>query len=370
MVRELLGRPLALVLRPQPLRVPREALVDPDVLPAGHGHAVAVPLVGQLVDHDGDVGAVRELARAVERPGLRLQRVPGGRVRHVPAERAERVRPEVLRQPVGDLAGALDARPRRPVVVAQVLAVRVDDRDAAVRGARRDVEPPDGQRGQVGGLRSVRAPGEAGPAALRGPRLQRAVGDRLRPLRHGHRHVVGGLVQRMVVAREPPPRRLGLVRGDPAVRGAVPAGEPVRRLRRRHPAVAHHDGDVRALGQRRPGRDLQLVLARGGERRLRAVHPHLAHVQQEVQVEPRQVLCGAGQQGRRALQLVRRRPVGQPQVVVGDVVPAVAVGRVVGVADARRAGRGGGRRCRDRQQQGGRERARDDQSAVHGSSKS
>ena len=51
-VEDLLGRAEALVLAPQPLGVGSEALVEPDVLPARHGEAVAVPLVGDLVDDD------------------------------------------------------------------------------------------------------------------------------------------------------------------------------------------------------------------------------------------------------------------------------------------------------------------------------
>lgn len=321
-------------------------------------------------DHRG-VGAVRELPRAVVDAGLRLQRVAGRGVRDVAAGTAERVRPEVAAEPVDDLPGPLHAGARRAVVVAQVLAVRVDDRDAALGGAGRHVEPAHGERGEVGGLRLVLAPVVPRPAQLRTRRLQRAVGDRLGAVRDEHGDVVGRLVERVVVAREPPPGRLGLVGADPAVRGAVPTGEPVRLLGRGHPVVAHHDRQGRALGQRRLRRDHQLVLARGGEGGRHAVDPHLAHVEQEVQVEAGQVLRGLRQEGRGALQLVRRGLVLQPQVVVLDVVAAVAVGRVVGVADARRAGGEARGRRRDRQQYGSRgQRARCDESAVHECSKS
>ena len=48
------------LLRPQPLAVAGEALVQPDVAPAGQGHGVAEPLVGELVgDQPGGVPVPR-----------------------------------------------------------------------------------------------------------------------------------------------------------------------------------------------------------------------------------------------------------------------------------------------------------------------
>ena len=60
---------------PEPLGVRREALGQPDVVPVGQRHGVAVPLVRRLVHERGGVDAAR-----VERPGLRLQRVAHVRV--------------------------------------------------------------------------------------------------------------------------------------------------------------------------------------------------------------------------------------------------------------------------------------------------
>ena len=60
-VEDLLRGAEALVLAPQPLGVGREALVEPDVLPAADREAVAEPLVGELV-HD-DAVAVDAVAR-------------------------------------------------------------------------------------------------------------------------------------------------------------------------------------------------------------------------------------------------------------------------------------------------------------------
>jgi len=52
-----------------------EALVEPDVLPLGQGHAVAEPLVGELVhDHRVAVGRGGEEELGVDGAGLGLQR--------------------------------------------------------------------------------------------------------------------------------------------------------------------------------------------------------------------------------------------------------------------------------------------------------
>jgi len=79
-VEEDLGGVSALVLAPQPLAVGREALVEPDVLPAVEGHQVAEPLVRQLVHEDRlrvdgiDLRLVDQEAR-MQRQRLRLERV-------------------------------------------------------------------------------------------------------------------------------------------------------------------------------------------------------------------------------------------------------------------------------------------------------
>ena len=83
-------------LAPEPLRVGGEALVEPDVLPGGHRHAVADPLVGEFVDHDAVAGrADRGRSPRVDRPGLVLEReAEPGEVVDDPAAGRERIRPE------------------------------------------------------------------------------------------------------------------------------------------------------------------------------------------------------------------------------------------------------------------------------------
>ena len=71
--RELVGRRAPRVLRPDPLRVAGEPLVEPDVLPLRDGEAVAEPLVRQLVGDESLAGAV-EVVGAEDRQPLGLER--------------------------------------------------------------------------------------------------------------------------------------------------------------------------------------------------------------------------------------------------------------------------------------------------------
>ena len=81
-----------------------------------------------------------------------------------------------------------------------------------------------------------------------------------------------------------------------------------------------------------------------------AVDPDISHPQAiEVEIEARQRLGGARRDGRPTLQPVGRRVVGEVEVVVRDVLPAVAVGWKVRVADAGRSRAWGLPRIRDRQ---------------------
>ena len=64
----------ALVLGPQPLRVRREAFVEPHVLPPPQRDVVAEPLVGELVDDHRVAQADAEEDGIVERSGLVLER--------------------------------------------------------------------------------------------------------------------------------------------------------------------------------------------------------------------------------------------------------------------------------------------------------
>jgi hypothetical protein len=146
----------------------------------------------------------------------------------------------------------------------------------------------------------------------------------------------------MVVHREPARCDLGLAGHDGALRCGHEArarGEP-RHAERVWRALVVHDHDERVpRAERRRRRDLELVSG-PGERRGPAVDGDRVHVQpDQVEVEARQVLRRNGLDGGGAAELVRARRVAEVQVVVLHVVAAVAVGRVVGVADARRARR-------------------------------
>ena len=163
----------------------------------------------------------------------------------------------------------------------------------------------------------------------------------LSAVRHGDLDVVGGLVRRMVVDREPGAGRLGLTHRDRAVRRAQEAVHPELRAadRLRHPLVDHLDGEPAVLRQPAGRGDDQFVavpLVAGGG----AVDPHRGDRQAgEVQVEPGQVGGrGGGDQGG-AGQPVGGRVVAHLELVAGHVVAAVAVGREVRVADAGRTGR-------------------------------
>ena len=96
----------------------------------------------------------------------------------------------------------------------------------------------------------------------------------------------------------------------------------------------------------------------------------------QVEVEAAQRLCRLRLDRGLAVEDIRRRVVGDLQVVVADVVPTVAVGRVVGVSEARRTGFATGSRAlgRDvRLRRGGNtqgDRARDRGDRGEGSSRS
>lgn len=141
----------------------------------------------------------------------------------------------------------------------------------------------------------------------------------------------------MVVDREPGGRHLGLAGDRRAVRGGHEAGPNVRAREHellRHAVVA--DLDLEAPLHRAPRGDRQL-LAVAAERRAPAVDLHAAHVQpDQVEVEAAQALDGRGPDRRLPLEAVARRVVRDVQVVVADVIAAVAVTGVVRVADAGR----------------------------------
>ena len=78
---DLLGGVSTAVLRPEPLHVAGEPLVEPDVLPGLERQVVADPLVGELVhDHRRVVAGLAEPALGVDRSGLVLQGEADARV--------------------------------------------------------------------------------------------------------------------------------------------------------------------------------------------------------------------------------------------------------------------------------------------------
>ena len=89
------GRLTAGHLRPQPLRVLGEALVQPDVAPVGDGQAVAEPLVRQLVgDQPLEAAPPVDVVGAEDRQPVRLDRHLQLLVDHDDRVLAERVRAE------------------------------------------------------------------------------------------------------------------------------------------------------------------------------------------------------------------------------------------------------------------------------------
>ena len=177
------------------------------------------------------------------------------------------------------------------------------------------------------------------------PADEAAVGDRLQPRRHRHDEGEGRLVRRVVVEGEPVGRALGLAHHDRAVVGVDPAvGQRFLRDRQvdlgpGHAVVADHGGEPPALLQRMLGGDGQLVVLAAGPVRLPAVDPDRADGQAlEVEVEPAERLGRPGRDRRHPGEAVRRRVIRHLQQIVSDVVAAVAVQRVVVVAEARSAG--------------------------------
>ena len=306
----------------------------------------------------------------VDRPGLRLERVADAVVVDDRAVRVERVRHERLLEEgdhvrlQGEAGLGGGGVGRREVVVDGV-----DDRQPAGRLGAAQVVVADRGRGQVAGLRVGGVPEPGGPAVLGDRVLRREpVGDRDLALGHGDLEAVGRLVGLVVADRVPGHRALGLAhhhgavsRGHPPVEGALDVLGPGGGA-----AVGDDDPGRLARLELRSGLDRQLphagrvvldlpvrrALDRGagrGRRHLAGglpvdrdrLHVHAA----QVEVEAVQVLRGHEVDGRHTAQLAderrrggRRRCVGEVEVVVLDVVPAVAGEREVGVARAGGAG--------------------------------
>ncbi|RAO59289.1 hypothetical protein LUPAC06_02010 [Micromonospora saelicesensis] len=322
------------MLLPQPLGVAGEALVEPDVAPPGQRHAVAEPLVRQLVCDDTRVRpVVREEARPVDRPGLGLQRVPDPVVGdHDPPVRVERVGAEAAGQEVDDRTGA-GQRGGRAAGRRQARGHRRDHRPAGVRAGHHPVVT-DHERAQVAGHRGALRPAPGGPAVGTALRPGYAVAQRGQAVRDGHRQVVGGLVRRVVVDREPGGGRVGLAERHRAVGGVQETAAAQR-------TVVDRGGDARVLDghcelpaarQSVAGRHHQLAVAASVLGR-RVTHADRADLQaDQVEVEPGQVLRGGGRDDGSTAQPVGRRVVADVEAVVPDVVTAIAVPRHVRVA--------------------------------------
>jgi hypothetical protein len=171
---------------------------------------------------------------------------------------------------------------------------------------------------------------------------QDAVGDDLISVGHGHVERVRRLVDRMVVHGEPGRRHLGLSCDRDPVRRGHEAGPDVEARKGeldRNAVVGDVDLEALPSPDRSTRRDGQL-LAAARPRRLPVADLDVAHLEpDEVQVEAAQVLGGPGGDGRLPVETVRRGVVGDVEVVVADVVAAIAVAREIGVAHAGRARR-------------------------------
>ena len=211
----LVGAAAAGVLGPQPLGVAGESLVQPDVAPPPRRHRVAEPLVGQLV---GDEPLRRAMAVAVvgaeDRNALCLKgnlEVVVGDHHGVPGR--QRVRAEQLDEELHHLGLAAE-------VVVEVAAQawwqcgihRHGRLGEPVRLVLADLQGDQIRRRRLGLL--------VGPGRHRGPGAaghQLAVGDRAVRVLGADLDAVAGLGARVVVAREPGRRAVGLARDQCAV---------------------------------------------------------------------------------------------------------------------------------------------------------
>ena len=202
-----------------------------------------------------------------------------------------------------------------------------------------DVELPDGGGGEIGRHRVSGDPGPRHRAAASLDVGQVAVGDDLEPAGHGDLEAVAGLVERMVVDREPGVGHVRLAHDERAVVGREHTRLAQGRLvqDQRHPAVAHHHAKAGTLGDSALRNDRELVTDVTPAGRT-PVDSDLGDLQTvEVEIELRQGLGGACRDGGPAPQPVGGRVVGQFEVVVRDVIPPVAISRKVRIADAGRS---------------------------------
>ena len=148
-------------LGPQPLGVAGEALVEPDVAPAPDAHAVAEPLVGELV-RDEPLGVGVEVIGAEDREPLRLERDLERIRRHDDRAVVLRVGPE------GVLEDVDHARHIAEGVGHAELGAPAGERDARGRAASRRSDRCARRQGRSRRAGRSRTPTWCGRACARG----------------------------------------------------------------------------------------------------------------------------------------------------------------------------------------------------------
>jgi hypothetical protein len=198
----------ARLLRPQPLRVAGEPLVEPDVAPAPGCHRVAEPLVGQFVRNEPLCLAMPvAVVGAEDRNALRLKRNLEVVVRHHDGvTRRERIRSEQLDEELHHVGLAAEVVIE---VAAQALWQCGIHRDGRLRQPMclvfADLQGHQIRRRRLGLF--------VGPGRHRGAgaaRLQLAVGHCAVGILGADLDAVAGLGTRMVVAGEPGRGAVGL----------------------------------------------------------------------------------------------------------------------------------------------------------------
>ena len=298
-------------------------------VPVGVGQGRPVVLAG-LVDLDEEeVPFGLGIAGDVER-----QRAAGGRD-------VDRAQQALVREVVDLRIRELGAVGRRREGREQAVVDRVGIGDPALL-VLGHVEMADIDRREVRGHRDGRVPRPRLGGTTAGRALERPVGDDLQVGRHGDVERVGRLVQRVVVGREPGRRSVRLAGDDEAGLGGQEARDPDRggiADRLGHAVVADDRRERRAVGDRRLRVDDQLVLLALELRGRAADRDRTDRQAMQVEVELRERLGRLGRDRGGPAQDAARRVVGDREVVVLDVIPAVPVLGVVRVTEPRGAGR-------------------------------
>ncbi len=342
--------------RPHPRGEDRHPLAEPDVAPARGRHEVAEELMRHLVrDHldPGSVGAV-DLGDGVRGLALGLEVEAEGLQGHDPAQRRERVALAVVGGvEVDDLGRATEVGGRLLLACrGQRGGDRGVERHRLVQASgggpgpvrlgrveRVDVELADRDGHEVGRRRGGLLPHERAPASRAPPGGQDAGGEGAPAAGNGDAGRVGRLVGGDVVVRVPAhgpdglsdDDRSGLRVRDPAL---LEAGRPLQRPL--DPAVAHDDPKPAPVANPAARRDRQLrALGVDDEPRRPAADAHAPDLvpRRQVEAEAGKALRGDGVDGRRALEALLGHGVVEVEVIVPDVVAAVADRRKQRVAE-------------------------------------